>query len=271
MTKPGAQLDFPCARLPQIRRRRIGHTMNPVVIIPARMGAARLPGKPLADIGGRPMIVRVLAVAEAEGIGPVLVAAGEREIAEAVEAAGGRAVLTDPGLASGSDRVLAALNAADPDRTYDTVVNLQGDLPDLPAGTLLAALGALAADPGANIATLVVADGSDEARNNPNIVKAVLAQRPGLPARALYFTRAPAPWGEGKVWKHVGIYVYRRAALERFCALKPSPLEMRERLEQLRALEAGMTIVAAELAAAPDGVDTPEDLERMRAIFAAKR
>lgn len=254
----------PCARLPHGEGRRIRHGMTPAVVIPARLAATRLPGKPLADIGGRPMIVRVLAAAEAEGIGPVLVAAGDREIAEAVEAAGGRAVLTDPGLASGSDRVLAALRTADPEGAYDTVVNLQGDLPDLPEGTLRAALAALAADPGADIATLVVEDASAEARENPNIVKAVLAQRDGLPARALYFTRAAAPWGDGPVWKHVGIYAYRRAALERFCALPPSPLEKRERLEQLRALEAGMTIVAAPVAHVPDGIDTPEDLERAR-------
>lgn len=244
--------------------------MNPIVVIPARMGSSRLPGKPLADICGRPMILRVLDAATAAGAGPAVVAAGEAEIVEAVEAGGGRAVLTDPDLASGSDRVLAALQALDPDGAYDVAVNLQGDLPDLPAAAVRAALDALAADPAADIATLVVEDASEAARTNPNIVKAVLAERPGLPARALYFSRAAIPHGDGAVFKHVGIYVWRRAALERFCALAPSPLEQRERLEQLRALEAGMTIVAAAIDAAPNGVDTPEDLERARARFADK-
>ncbi len=244
--------------------------MNPIVVIPARMASTRLPGKPLADICGRAMILRVLDAAMAENAGPVLVAAGDPEIAEAVEAGGGRAVLTDPKLASGSDRVLAAVKAADPDGAHDAVVNLQGDLPWLPAGTLRAALDALAADSEADIATLAVEDAARAAADNPNVVKAVLAARAGLPARALYFTRAAAPWGEGPLWKHVGIYAYRRAALERFCALPPSALEQRERLEQLRALEAGMTIVAAPLDAVPDGVDTPEDLERARARFATR-
>jgi 3-deoxy-manno-octulosonate cytidylyltransferase (CMP-KDO synthetase) len=269
MLEPCAQHALACARLPHGEGRRIRHGMNPIVVIPARMAATRLPGKPLADIAGRPMILRVLDAARAGGIGPVLVAAGDREIVDIVRADGGRAELTDAGLASGSDRVLAALRAADPDRTHDVVVNLQGDLPDLPAHALAELMAALAADGDADMATLAVADDSDEARSNPNIVKAVLAERDSLPARALYFTRAPAPWGPGPVWKHVGIYAYRRPALERFCALPPSKLEQREKLEQLRALEAGMRIVVAPLDGAPDGVDTPEDLERARARFSA--
>ncbi len=244
-------------------------TMNPIVVIPARMAAVRLPGKPLADIAGRAMILRVLDAASAESAGPVLVAAGDREIVDTVEAAGFRALATDPALPSGSDRVLAALAALDPERAHDVVVNLQGDLPDLPPGTLRAVLAVLAVDRAADIATLVVEDSRPEIRDNPDIVKAVLALREGLPARALYFTRSPAPSGEGPFWKHVGIYAYRRAALERFCALPPSPLERRERLEQLRALEAGMTIVAAPVLDVPDGIDTPADLERARRRYAA--
>jgi 3-deoxy-manno-octulosonate cytidylyltransferase (CMP-KDO synthetase) len=253
--------------------------MRPIVIIPARMAASRLPGKPLADIAGRAMILRVMDAAREADIGPVIVAAGDEDIAEAVRADGGRAILTDPALPSGSDRVLAALKAIDADGdaagAHDIIVNLQGDLPDMPPAALRDVVRALQQDTDADIATLAVAAAaggdSEAARTNPNIVKAVLSERGGgLPARALYFTRSAAPWGAGTVWKHVGIYAYRRPALERFCALPPSKLEIRERLEQLRALEAGMSIVAATLDAAPDGVDTPEDLERARERFRAR-
>ncbi|MCU0883057.1 MAG: 3-deoxy-manno-octulosonate cytidylyltransferase, partial [Hyphomonadaceae bacterium] len=218
---------------------------DPVIVIPARLAATRLPGKPLADIHGAPMIVRVIEQGFASGVGTVLVAAGDPEIVTAVEAAGHRAILTDPALPSGTDRILAALSEVDPDRRFDPVINLQGDMPTFDPGLVRLALQALKTHPEADIATLVSPSTDDAERNDPNVVKAVLAGDGMVsPARCLYFTRAAAPTGDGPVFRHVGLYVYRRAALERFVALPPSPLEQREKLEQLRALEAGMTIVA---------------------------
>jgi 3-deoxy-manno-octulosonate cytidylyltransferase (CMP-KDO synthetase) len=240
--------------------------MNPVLLIPARMASTRLPGKPLADIGGVPMIVRVARQARAAGIGPVVVAAGEPEIAAAVAADGGRAVLTDPDLPSGSDRIWAALAAADPDGRHDVVVNLQGDLPALDPAQIRAAAAALQE---ADIATLAAPIDNDADRANPAVVKAVVAwNRDETLGRALYFTRAAAPAGEGRLWHHVGLYAYTRAALARFVALPPSPLEQREKLEQLRALEAGMTITVARVDEAPLSVDTPADLEKARRLLA---
>ena len=244
--------------------------MNPIVVIPARMAASRLPGKPLADIGGRPMILRVLAQALAADIGPVAVAAGDPEIVEAVRAAGGTAVLTDPALPSGSDRILAALAELDPAGRHDAVINLQGDMPFVPPEVLGACAGLLEQEPACDIATVVAAESSPADRTNPDVVKAVLA----LPAgdafgRALYFTRSTLH-GEGPVWRHVGIYGYRRAALERFNAAPPSPLERREKLEQLRALELGLSIWAAVADKAPISVDTPADLEAARAAAGAR-
>lgn len=245
--------------------------MRVLVVIPARMASTRLPGKPLADIAGRPMILRVLDVARAAQIGEVAVACADPEIAAAVTADGGRAVLTDPALPSGSDRVWAALAELDPKGACEAVVNLQGDMPTLAPEALRTALTALAADPAIDIATLAAPTEGATELADPNIVKAVLALDPGGErGRALYFTRAPAPSGPGPVWRHVGLYAYRRAALARFTALPPSPLETRERLEQLRALEAGMRIDAALIAHYPLGVDTPEDLARARAWFAAR-
>jgi 3-deoxy-manno-octulosonate cytidylyltransferase (CMP-KDO synthetase) len=242
--------------------------VNPIVLIPARMAASRLPGKPLADIGGRPMIAHVLDRARAAGIGPVAVACGEHEIAAAVEAAGGRAVLTDPALPSGSDRVHAALALIDPEGAHDVVVNLQGDLPTLPPALLRAVLVPLA-DPAADLATLVAPIASAEEAAAEQVVKAACAFPEGAPvAPALYFSRVAIPWGEGPRWHHIGIYAWRRAALARFVALPPSPLERREKLEQLRALEAGMRILCARVKAAPFGVDTPEDLARARRVLA---
>ncbi len=239
--------------------------MKPVIVIPARLGSARLPRKPLADIAGRAMILRVADAAKAAGLGPVLIAAGEEEIAGAARQGGYDAVLTDPDLPSGTDRVLAALQAFDPDGTHDAVINLQGDLPDLDPAVIRAALEALTEREGVDIGTLAAPSEDADKRGDPNTVKAVLAlEAGGRRGRALYFTRATAPWGEGPVHKHVGIYAFRRAALERFCALPASPLEKRERLEQLRALENGMRIDALLIDGAPDGVDTPEDLERLR-------
>lgn len=238
--------------------------MNPLIVIPARMAATRLPGKPLADIGGRPMIVRAWEQAALSGL-PVVVAAGDAEIIAAVEAAGGRAVLTDPALPSGSDRVLAALRAADPEGRHDTVINLQGDMPLAEPGLSLACARVLEAEPACDIATLVAAEADPSDRANPDVVKAVLALAPGAThGRALYFTRSTL-YGDGPVWRHVGIYGYRRAALERFCAAPPSPLETREKLEQLRALELGLSIWAAVIDAAPLSVDNPADLEAARA------
>lgn len=238
--------------------------MNPLIVIPARMGAARLPGKPLADIGGRPMIVRAWERAAASGL-PVVVAAGDPEIVSAVEAAGGRAVLTDPDLPSGSDRVLAALGAADPQGRHDAVVNLQGDMPFADPGLSIACAELLAREPGCDIATLVAAEAEAADRVNPDVVKAVVALgEDGMSGRALYFTRSTL-YGEGPIWRHVGVYGYRRAALERFCAAPPSPLERREKLEQLRALELGLSIWAAVIDQAPLSVDNPADLEAARA------
>lgn len=239
--------------------------MNPIVIIPARMAATRLPGKPLADIGGLPMIVRVLRQAEAAGAGPVAVAAGDSEIVEAVESAGGRAVLTDPDLPSGSDRILAALAELDPARRHDVVINLQGDMPFVAPAAIAACAGLLARHAECDIGTVMVAEGDPAERANPDIPKVVAAMQPdGRTARALYFTRSVL-YGDGPVWLHHGIYAYRRSALQRFTAAPPSPLEQRERLEQLRALELGMSIWAAVLDEAPISVDNPADLERARA------
>lgn len=239
--------------------------MNPIVLIPARMAATRLPGKPLADIGGVEMIVRVLRQAEASNSGPVAVAAGDPEIVRAVEAAGGQAVLTDPDLPSGSDRILAALAALDPGGQHDVVINLQGDMPFVGPEVLAACAGLMADQPACDIATVVAPEASPADRTNPDVVKAILSLQPdGRSGRALYFTRSTL-YGDAPVWRHVGIYGYRRAALERFNAARPSPLEQREKLEQLRALELGMTIWAAVADAAPISVDTPADLEAARA------
>ncbi len=244
--------------------------MTPIVVIPARMASSRLPGKPLAMIGLVPMIVHGLRRAEAAAIGPVAVACGEAEIAAAVTAAGGRAVLTDPDLPSGSDRVQQALARLDPDGHHDVVVNLQGDVPTIDPALIRAALLPLQ-DPAPEIGTLVapIADATEAA--TPSFVKAACAFPPGAAvAPALYFSRAAIPWGDGPRWHHIGIYAYRRAALARFVALPESLLERREGLEQLRALEAGMRIGCACVAHGPFGVDTPADLERARALIAAE-
>jgi len=241
--------------------------MKPAVIIPARLAATRLPDKPLADIGGAPMIVHVMRRAEEAAIGPVIVAAGDAAIADAVRAAGGQAVLTDPAHPSGSDRVHEAA-AALPD--CDIIVNLQGDLPLIDPAVIRRVLDPLR-DPAVDIATLAMATEDPEERDNPNVVKAIPALRgdTGI-GRALYFTRAAAPTGPGPVYHHIGIYAFRRAALDRFVALQPSPLERREKLEQLRALEAGMRIDLALVDTLPFGVDTPADLERARKLMAAR-
>jgi 3-deoxy-manno-octulosonate cytidylyltransferase (CMP-KDO synthetase) len=241
--------------------------MNPVVIIPARMASIRLPGKPLAMIGGLPMIVRVWERAVEANVGPVIVAAAELEVVAAIEQAGGRAVLTSPDLLSGSDRVFAAVQAIDPDESHDLVVNLQGDLPALDPEAVRAVVETLAAT-GADIATLAAEIDNEADRGNPNVVKPVVAwDVSGERGRALYFTRACAPSGEGPLFHHIGIYAFRRVALSRFVKLAPSPLEQREKLEQLRALEAGMSVAVARMANVPISVDTPADLERARATI----
>jgi len=241
--------------------------LSPIVLIPARLAATRLPGKPLADIGGVPMVVHVLRRAQAACVGPVAVACGDEAIADAVRAAGGTAVMTDPDLPSGSDRVWAALQILDAGGAHDVVVNLQGDLPTLPPPFLTAVLSAMAE--GVDIATLVAPITSAEEATAPSVVKAVCAFADGATiAPALYFSRAAVPSGDGPLWHHIGIYAYRRAALARFVALPPSPLERREKLEQLRALEAGMRIAVARVDQAPFGVDTAADLVRARQVLA---
>ena len=239
--------------------------MRPLVLIPARMAATRLPGKPLADIGGRPMIVRAWERAAASGL-RTAVAAGDPEIVEAIRGAGGEAVLTDPDLPSGSDRIMAALKALDPAGEHDVVINLQGDMPFADPGIATACAELLQARPDGDVATLVAPEADPGDRSNPDVVKAVLAMQPdGLSGRALYFTRSTL-YGDAPVWRHVGIYGYRRRALERFCAAPPSPLERREKLEQLRALEMGMTLWAAVIDVPPLSVDNPADLEAARAL-----
>lgn len=238
--------------------------MNPIVIIPARLASTRLPDKPLADIGGAPMIVQVVRRAEEAGLGPVFVAAGDAAIVDAVEAAGGRAILTDPDLPSGSDRIWQALQRLDPDGAHDVIINLQGDLPTISSPVLKAIMEPLQ-DPSVDIATLVAEITDPEEATNPNVCKAIVSRVEGsLSGRALYFTRATAPTGDGPLYHHIGIYGYRRAALERFVLLPPSPLERRERLEQLRALEDGMTVGVRIVDEVPAGVDTKEDLAKAR-------
>ncbi len=223
------------------------------------MQATRLPGKPLAEINGRPMIAHVIDRAKEADIGPVVVAAAETEIAEAAEQYGAKAVLTDPDLPSGSDRIKAALDSLDKDRKYDVVINVQGDIPTISPLSIRAALTPLE-EPSVDISTLVAEIKTQEELLNPNVVKAVLAAS----GRALYFSRALVPTGSGPVYHHIGLYGYRRKALERFVQLQPSPLELRERLEQLRALEDGMVISAAVVDDIPLGVDDRDDLERAR-------
>ena len=241
---------------------------SPIVMIPARMASTRLPNKPLADIQGLPMIVQVLRRAEESKLGRVVVACAEAEIKAAVEKAGGEAVLTDPALPSGTDRIFAALQAVDPDRRFSRIVNLQGDLPTLDPTAVRDVLEPLERL-GTDMATLANATEDEHDRSDPNVVKAVVAFEPASPnlGRALYFTRATAPTGPGPVWHHIGIYAFTRDALERFAALSPSPLEQRERLEQLRALENGMSIGVRLVDAVPFGVDTPADLEKARRIL----
>jgi 3-deoxy-manno-octulosonate cytidylyltransferase (CMP-KDO synthetase) len=241
-----------------------------LVLIPARMASTRLPGKPLADIAGEPMIVHVMRRAQAAGVGPVVIATDSEAIAACVEKAGGRALMTRVDHVSGSDRIFEALAAADPEGSADIIVNVQGDLPTLAPSDVAAALTPLA-DPAVDIGTLAAEIKKLEERDNPNVVKVVGSPVAPGRLRALYFTRATAPSGEGPLYHHIGLYAYRRAALARFVGLPPSPLERREKLEQLRALEDGMRIDVSLVASVPLGVDTPQDLERARALLARNR
>jgi 3-deoxy-manno-octulosonate cytidylyltransferase (CMP-KDO synthetase) len=238
-----------------------------LVLIPARMAATRLPGKPLMDIAGLPMIVHVLRRAEAAQIGRVAVATDTPEIAAVVTAHGGEAVMTRPDHPSGSDRIYEALRKLDSRGDADIIVNLQGDFPTIRTDNISDVLGPLS-DPAVDIATLAAEIHTEEESLNPNVVKAVGSPLSARRLRALYFTRATAPWGEGPRYHHIGLYAYRRAALERFVALPPSPLEQQEKLEQLRALEAGMRIDITIVDTVPRGVDTPADLETARQILA---
>jgi 3-deoxy-manno-octulosonate cytidylyltransferase (CMP-KDO synthetase) len=238
-----------------------------LVLIPARMAATRLPGKPLLDIAGLPMIVHVLRRAEAAQIGRVAVATDTPEIAAAATAHGFEAVMTRPDHASGSDRIFEALGKLDPQGQTEIVINLQGDFPTILPENIRSVLGPLA-DAAVDIATLAAGIHTEEEDLNPNVVKVVGSPLSERRLRALYFTRATAPWGEGPRYHHIGLYAYRRAALERFVALAPSPLERQEKLEQLRAIEAGMRIDVTIVDTVPRGVDTPADLETARRILA---
>ena len=238
-----------------------------LILIPARMASTRLPGKPLADIAGEPMIVRVMRQAQAAHIGPVVVATDSEVIAACIEKAGGRAVMTRADHVCGTDRIFEALAIVDPQRSTGIVVNLQGDLPTLPPSDLARAIEPLR-DQAVDIATLAAEIRRSDERINSNVVKVVGTQVAANRLRALYFTRATVPWGPGPLFHHIGVYAYRREALARFVGLAPSPLEQREKLEQLRALEAGMRIDVAIVDSVPLGVDTPEDLDRAREILA---
>ena len=241
---------------------------NPIILIPARLESTRLPNKVLADIHGKPMIVHVMERAREVDIGPVVIAAGDEEIIDAVREAGGDAILTDPAHPSGSDRIFEALTLFDPDGTHDAIVNVQGDLPTIDPNSIQAAFDVLA-EPEVDIATIAAEIKVPEERSNPNVVKAVFAVKPpDSVGRALYFTRATAPTGDGPLYHHIGLYAYRRTALKHFVALLPGVLEQREKLEQLRALEAGMRIDVALVDTVPLGVDTPADLTRAREMLA---
>jgi 3-deoxy-manno-octulosonate cytidylyltransferase (CMP-KDO synthetase) len=246
------------AATPQITLRGLVLT-RPLILIPARLASTRLRLKPLADIHGAPMIAHVWRRAVEADLGPVVVAADDESIVEAVRAAGGRAILTRVDHASGTDRIAEALSQIDPERRHDIIVNVQGDLPTIEPEAVRAAAAPLA-DPAVAIATLATPIRRAEERDNPNVVKAIGTPVGERRLRALYFTRATAPWGDGDLLHHIGLYAYARAALERFVSLPPSALELRERLEQLRALEAGMRIDISLVDVAPLGVDTPEDL-----------
>lgn len=241
-----------------------------LVLIPARLASTRLPGKPLAEIAGLPMIAQVIRRAEEAKLGPVWVATDHPAIKATVEGVGGQAVMTRASHLSGSDRIHEALEKIDPKKKVKFIVNVQGDLPTVESSTIRAAIKPLQ-DKAVDIATVAAEIDNEADRTNPNIVKVVGSPAGNKLLRALYFTRATAPAGDGPLYHHIGLYAYRRAALEKFVRLKPSSLEKREKLEQLRALEAGMRIDVAIVDAVPLGVDTPAELEKARALLRAKR
>ncbi|MFD2262042.1 3-deoxy-manno-octulosonate cytidylyltransferase [Lacibacterium aquatile] len=241
--------------------------MNPLIVIPSRMKATRLPNKPLALIAGEPMILHVWRRAVAAGVGPVVVACGDQEIFDVITASGGSAVMTDPDLPSGSDRVYAAVTTVDPDRDFDVIVNVQGDLPTLEPTVLQKVLAPLE-NPAVDIATLANAIHDEQEAQEKSVVKIALALKDGETiGRALYFSRAAIPTGDIQRWHHIGIYAYRRASLERFVGLPVHPLEKSESLEQLRALADDMRIDCAVVHTTPFGVDTPADLEKARTLI----
>jgi 3-deoxy-manno-octulosonate cytidylyltransferase (CMP-KDO synthetase) len=242
---------------------------DPLILIPARLGATRLPDKPLADIAGMPMIVHTWRRATEAGIGPVAVATDAPAVAAAVEKAGGSVVMTRSDHASGSDRIAEAVDKLDPEGRHDVVVNVQGDFPTIDPRSIAAAAEPLL-DPAVDIATLVSLIVREDERTNPNVVKMIGTEVAPGRFRALYFTRATAPTGDGPLWHHIGVYAYRRRALQRFVSLPASPLEVRERLEQLRAIEAGMRIDAVVVDDVPFGVDTQEQLEEARLLLARR-
>jgi 3-deoxy-manno-octulosonate cytidylyltransferase (CMP-KDO synthetase) len=239
---------------------------DPIIVIPARMAATRLPDKPLADINGKPMIVHVYERALEAGIGPVIVATDSRAIAAAVEAVGGRAILTREDHPSGSDRVFEAVELADPDHNHDIIVNMQGDFPTIDPRAIAVSILPLA-DPAVDIATLAAEITDPDEMTAASVVKVIGSMIAPHRLRALYFTRATAPTGPGPLYHHVGLYAYRRKALARFVTLPPSPLELREKLEQLRAIEAGMRIDVSVIDHVPRGVDTPGDLILARELL----
>ncbi len=242
---------------------------DPLILIPARLAATRLPNKPLAEIAGEAMIVQVWRRAVESGVGPVAVATDSPEIAAVVEKAGGIAVMTRADHPSGSDRIMEAANTLDPEGRHDVIVNVQGDLPTIDPRIIAASVLPLS-DPAVDIATLAAVITHEEEKTAPSVVKAIGTPISAHRLRALYFTRATAPYGEGPLLHHIGLYAWRRKALARFVSLPPSPLESREKLEQLRALEAGMRIDIILVDDVPLGVDTPHDLARARAIMAAR-
>ncbi|WP_117192920.1 3-deoxy-manno-octulosonate cytidylyltransferase [Rhizobium terrae] len=241
-----------------------------LVLIPARMASTRLPGKPLADIAGLPMIVQVAKRAQEAEVGRIIVAVDHQDIHDAVSAAGFEAVMTRQDHQSGSDRIFEAVQKADPDARMDYVINVQGDLPTIEPEAVRASLRPLQENPSTDIGTLTVEITDEHEKANPNVVKVVGSPISATRLKALYFTRTTAPYGNGPLYHHIGLYAYRRAALEKFVSMGPSMLEKRESLEQLRALEAGMRIDVEIVDSVPLGVDTPADLEKARAILSSR-
>lgn len=245
---------------------------KPLIVIPARMASVRLPGKPLADICGAPMIVQVWRRACEAKLGRVIVACSEQEVADVVQAAGGEAIMTDPDHPSGTDRVHEVVEQVDPEGIIDRIINVQGDLPALDP-SLIQQVNVLLDNPAVDMSTLAAVITDDQEKTNPNVVKAIVsASQDGTAkgGRAVYFTRATAPYGDGPLYHHIGLYGFRRSALRQFVAMPPSPLELREKLEQLRALEAGMRIEVGFVDTVPHGVDTPADLEKARAMLKSR-